>query len=343
MRLIDLHVDWLLQYTPEAITFPPDLYDGVEGRVGQLAGYLQTTRAAVLACYRRADDWAGQADPWAALGSLIARVEAEFPGRILIGPDDFDRWQDDRDGLTWGLIGVEGFDALVRSPGDLDRLPTLFERGVRVFQPLYGSTNGLGGSSAPGDDRGLTDLGRRFLDAVDGLAGSAERGRPLVDLAHMNPSTMAETLDWYEADPTRLGRSFPVYSHGSLVHPSFDAPRAITLENLGRLRALGGHVGLGVTPPFVQAPAQLVELVERVASLPFEGRVGPEGISIGTDFVGVEQTLPGLNDAEQVVSWFQAHFDRSIAKDLIHDNALALIEKVTGATRRSRPTADLAG
>ena len=127
---------------------------------------MQATRAAVLACYRRADDWAGQADPWAALGGLVTRIEAEFPGRLLIGPDDFDRWQDDRDGLTWGLIGVEGFDALVRSEDDLGRLPRLIDRGVRLFQPVYGADNRLGGSSSPGDDRGLAELGRRFLEAL---------------------------------------------------------------------------------------------------------------------------------------------------------------------------------
>ena len=94
MRLIDLHVDWLLQYASESVVFDPSLYAGAEGRLEQIEGYLQTTRAAVLACFRRADDWSNQSDPWAALGQLITRIEAEFPGRLLIGPDDFDRWQD---------------------------------------------------------------------------------------------------------------------------------------------------------------------------------------------------------------------------------------------------------
>jgi membrane dipeptidase len=147
MRLIDLHVDWLLQYAQETTVFDSALYPGVPDRVGQLDGYLQSSRAAILACYRRGDDWASQTDPWAALGPLITRIEAEFPGRLLIGPDDFDRWRDDRDGLTWGMIGVEGFDALIRSPEDLDQLPRLFERGVRLFQPIHGVENRLGGSA----------------------------------------------------------------------------------------------------------------------------------------------------------------------------------------------------
>jgi len=45
--------------------------------------------ASVLGCFRRAEAWRCQADPWKALGDLIARVEAEFPGRLLLGKHDF--------------------------------------------------------------------------------------------------------------------------------------------------------------------------------------------------------------------------------------------------------------
>ena len=334
MRLIDLHVGWLLQYAPETTVFDPALYPGVAGRSGQLEGYLQTTRAAILACYRRADDWATHHDPWAALGELITRVEAEFPGRLLIGPDDFDRWQDDRDGLTWGMIGVEGFDALIRLDSDLVHLPALFERGVRLFQPVYGPTGRLGGSSTPGDDRGLTDLGRRLLDALDALCTGEPGPRPLVDLAHMNRSTMADVLGWFEADPLRARHVLPVFSHGSPVHSGVDSTRAITLENLRRLRDLGGHVGLGVSPPFFHSPGQIKDAVELVASFPFEGKEGLAGIAIGTDFMGVDQTLPGLGNAAEVVAWVQANFDRAMAKDLLHDNAMALIARALGVERR---------
>jgi membrane dipeptidase len=333
MRLIDLHVDWLLQYAPESTVFDPSLYPGVAGRWGQLDGYLQATRAAILACYRQAEEWAGRADLWAALGELITRIEAEFPGRLLIGPDDFDRWQVDRDGLAWGMVGVEGFDALIGSVDDLARLPGLFERGIRLFQPIYGETSRLGGSSVAGDDRGLTDLGRAFLEVLAGLVPDPTGPRPLLDLAHMNPSTMSDVLGWFEADPSRAQRVLPVYSHGSTVHPGFESPRAITLENLRRLRALGGHVGLGVSPPFFQASEQVKEAVEIVASIPFEGREGPEGIAIGTDFMGVDRTLPGLGNADEVVAWVQKNFDRPMAKDLLHDNALGLMARAMGVRR----------
>lgn len=331
MRLVDLHTDWILQYAPETTVFDPALYPGVPGRLSQAEGYLQGTGIAVLSCYRKAEDWARQADPWGALGDLIARIEAEFCGRLLIGPDDLARCLDDAEGLCWGVIGVEGFDSLVREPADLERLPVLFERGVRVFQPSYLATGALAGSSAPGDDRGLTDLGRSFLEALADLGGESAGPRPLLDLAHLNPKAAAEVLAWFEADDDRPSRVIPVYSHGALRHEGFDSPRAITLENLGRLRELGGVIGFSVGPPFYTTADQLRAGIETAATLPIRGRAGFEGIAIGTDFLGVDQRLPGLGNVPDVVAWISASFDPAAASAIVRGNAFALIERALGA------------
>ena len=329
MPFIDLHVDWPLQYAQEATLFNPALYPGVTERFGQAVGYLQTARGAIVSCYRRADDWAGQPDPWAALGSLIARVEAEFSGRLLIGPDDFARWRDDRDGLTWAMIGVEGFDALIRSANDLPRLPQLFSRGVRLFQPTYGPSSVLGGSAMPGDDRRLLDLGRAFLETLAEIAdGSGPRS--VIDLAHSNPATASDVLAWFEADVERPKRLLPAYSHGALARDSDHSPRAISRDNAAWLRSLGGVIGLGVSPPFYLEPDQIRADVEALASFPFAGQAGVAGIAIGTDFLGVERTLPGLANAPEVVSWVEATFDPATASALLHDSALDLIARAVG-------------
>ncbi|MBV8232764.1 MAG: membrane dipeptidase [Planctomycetaceae bacterium] len=330
MRLIDLHTDWLLQYAPEATVFDAALYPRVRARLGQSEGYLQGTWAAVLSCYRAEDDWARQADPWAALGQLLARVEAEFCGRLLFTAEDVGRWLDDPEGLCWGIVGVEGFDALVRSPGDLDRLAGLFTRGVRLFQPVYAASSVLGGSSTPGDERGLTDLGRAFLEALADLAAGPGGPCPVLDLAHLNPHAAAEALDWFEADDRRATRLIPVYSHGAPRHEGFATPRAITPENLRRLRALGGVVGFSVGPPFYDSAEALKAGIEAAAAVPFRGRPGFEGIAIGTDFLGVDQTLPGLGGVTGIVAWLSSSFDPVTAVALIQGNARQLLARIFG-------------
>jgi len=335
MRLIDLHTDWPLQYAEESTVYGPGLYPGVAARVGQGAGYLQATSAAIVSCYRRPADWARHPDPWPALDALIARIEAEFAGRVLRDPVDLGRWDDDPGGLAWAMIGVEGFDSLIRDEAGLDRLPGLVRRGVRLFQPTYGSASVLAGSAEAGDERGLLDLGRRFLDRLAGLADPDRGPRPVVDLAHLNPTATAGVLDWFESDPDRPRRLSIASSHGAPSHDGDPSPRAITLDNLARLRALGGTIGVGVSPPFYHDPSQVKAGIEAAAALPFRGRAGYEGIAVGTDFLGVDATLPGLGNAEEVTAWVGASFPAEAARAILHDNARRLIERAVGSTRPS--------
>ena len=273
----------------ETTVFDPALYADVTGRLGQAEGYLQDTSAAVVSCYRRAEDWARRADPWAALGELIARIEAEFPGRLLIGPDDFARWLDDPDGLCWAVIGVEGFDALVRSPADLDRLPGLFERGVRLFQPVYTATSLLGGSCDAGRRPGPDRPGPRVPRRPGRIWPPAPGPRPLLDLAHLNPAAASDVLDGSRPTPSRRGGSSRSTATGPRPRRLRTPPRAITPENLGRLRALGGVVGFSVGPPFFESADQVQGGDRGAAATPFQGRPGFEGIAIGTDFLGVNR------------------------------------------------------
>jgi membrane dipeptidase len=252
MRLIDLHCNWARQYAAESSQYDASFYPEVAARVGQVDGYLMGTSLAFLGCGRAAGDWQAQADPWVALATMIDRYEAEFAGRLIANLDDYDRWRADADeGLCWGLLGVAGFDRLIRAATDLDHLTPLFERGARVYQPVATADGLLGGSRDEGDARGLTDLGRTFLERLLELAPSAGKPgpRPIFDLAHMNAATCADVLTWFEADPTRVSRLPLVHSHGAfeVFGPGFPA----------RFRAQGGVIGLSVGPPAVDSAATL--------------------------------------------------------------------------------------
>lgn len=159
-RLIDLRVDWFAQYAGEAPPF--DRFPPLPGRLGQLDGYLGATSAAFLAID----------------AALIPRAEAEFAGRLLAGPEDYRRWLDDPDGLTWAVLEIEGGSDL----------PGLFRRGVRSYRPLDG-----------------------FKTHIGTLINLSEPGaRPIVDLSGLG----VEALDWFEADASRPDALVPLWGRG---------------------------------------------------------------------------------------------------------------------------------
>jgi membrane dipeptidase len=339
LRIIDLRCDWLRQYASETSLDNTPRADEVLRGVARLDGYLTGTTAAVLVCHRSADDWARRPERWRSLNELITRYESEFAGRLLIGPDDVARWHDEGpDGLCWGMLGVAGFDALIRSPEDLDHLAGLFERGVRVFQPVESGSSVLAGSAHPGDDRGLSELGRSFLARLAELpGGGAECPRPIVDLAGLNSRSMAEVIK-FGTEGALTGRLLFFYSHGALSREGSAAPGALSDDNLVALRAVGGVIGLTAAQPFHLTPDDFKAAINRAAAVPFDGRAGYEGIAFGTDLLGVEQTFSGLGNVVEIRKWISREFNRATAALLLAANARRILLGAAGGESVWRST-----
>ncbi len=281
------------------------------------------------------------ADRWASLFDLVTRYEAEFAGRLLIGPDDWTRFgAEPADGLCWGMLGISGMDFLVRAPADLDRLAGAFERGVRVFQLVQCPDNELGGSAAPGDVRSVTELGLEVLDRLLEIAPLVGKGgpRPVVDVAGLNASTIAEVLNWFEHDSTRAIRLLLLSSYGPLgglaVKPvGTESETALAIENLRRFRTLGGVIGVSPGPPAVASAEALRETIEAIAAVPFRGRPGCEGIGIGSNFLGLESLIPELNEVAKLIAWLERTFGPESGRDLGERTARRLLASAAGAER----------
>jgi membrane dipeptidase len=239
------------------------------------------------------------------------------------------------------VLAVAGFDFLIREPRDLDRLPALFERGVRVFQLVAGPAGLLAGSDQPGDDRGLTELGRAVLGRLAELAAGREGGpRPIVDLAHLNSPSRADVLHWLENDRARSGSLLLVHSHGRGREVAPAEPGGPGRQELERIRALGGVIGLTPCASAYPSPAELHAAIEALAAIPFEGRTGYEGLALGTDLLGTDHLTPSLDDFPRIVRWLGRSFQRPTAVALTASNARGLLLRSVGAAEdRERPLA----
>jgi microsomal dipeptidase-like Zn-dependent dipeptidase len=125
-----------------------------------------------------------------------------------------------------------------------------------------------------------------------------------------------------------------MYSHGAVARPGFEGPRAIDLENVARLRAKGGLIGLTPGPPFYESADDFKSAIDHVATIPFEGRVGYEGIAIGSDFLESDDTLAELGDTSAIVKWVSMAFDQTAAELLLEDNARQFLANASGGEHR---------
>jgi membrane dipeptidase len=318
--------------------FDPAAYSEMPGRQAQLDGYLSGTTAAVLTCARTTADWARQPEPWPALLELVTRYESEFTGRLLIARADVERWNSEPpDSLCWGVLAVAGLDHVLNESSDVERLSLLLERGVRVFQLVASAGSRMGGSDAPGDHRGLTEMGRTVVTRLAELASLAGSGpRPIVDLARMSSRAAAETLAALE-EPSGAGRLLPVCSYGTIAGPWYVRPSPLNQDNLVRLRSLGGVIGLTPAAPYHQTTNDFRAAIETAAAVPFQGRPGWEGIAIATDFLGVDSTVPGLNNVGEIKKWLLASFGPEPAETLAADNARRLLLRAAGVSEERSP------
>ncbi len=124
---------------------------------------------------------------------------------------------------------------------DLDRVEMFYKLGLTSCQITYNERNLYGvGCRAEGDEGGLTEFGHELVDRMNDVG-------MLVDLAHANEKTMADTIQ---------ASSAPVInSHTGCdaVHPHL---RNISDANLRLLAERGGVVGICQLRPFLTLKKQ---------------------------------------------------------------------------------------
>jgi membrane dipeptidase len=242
------------------------------------------------------------------------------PDKIAWARTAADVRQNARRGVVSALFGVEGGHALL--PGDteelLEHLQTFYDRGARYMTLTWSIASPVGGSSGDDSrDKGLTDVGRRIIDAMHRLG-------MIVDVSHVS-----DPLFW---DVLRYVRKPVIASHSS-ARALADVPRNMTDAMLDAVAKNGGAVCVNFGPEFLDADfaraqnairddvrgrglgpretwtivrdkvrqlppvplARLLDHIEHIAKV-----AGVDHVCLGSDFDGVASAPAGLEDASKL-------------------------------------------
>lgn len=204
-------------------------------------------------------------------------------------------------GRLSAVVGIEGAHAI---EGDVSRVKTLFDRGVRFMSLTHLANNELGGTSTPLlGNRPLTPLGREVLDAM-GSAGM------VIDVAHASPAMMPELL----AHP----RVRPFCSHAG-VKGATPMWRNLDDATLKAIADKGGVVGVIFAPQFIggRQLSDVARHLEHAVKV-----MGEDGVALGSDFDGMIPLPQGMRDVRDLRKLTQTLLDRGMA--------VRIVEKVLG-------------
>jgi microsomal dipeptidase-like Zn-dependent dipeptidase len=237
-----------------------------------------------------------QGRPRRTWGSLLeraldqaARLEAAAAGsggsfRVLRTRGDLERFLAERaldPSQVAGVLAIEGLHCL---EGRLENVDALFAAGFRMMGLAHFFDNEVAGSAHGVDKGGLTPLGEAVLARMEAL-GIA------LDLAHASPRAVDDAL--------ARARKPVVVSHTG-VQATCPGPRNLSDDQLRRIAAQGGVVGIGFFPGAVcggdvEAIARAIRHAREVA--------GPGAVAFGSDWDGATTTpfdaagLPRLTEA----------------------------------------------
>jgi membrane dipeptidase len=141
---------------------------------------------------------------------------------------------------------------------------------------------------------------------------------------------MADTLRWFDENPAQGGGMLLVVSHGTFGYRELVEDSSPDSRNLRAIRSRGGVIGLTPGLPGCETADELKQLVAAIAAIPFDGRPGYEGIAIGGDLLGPEQTAPGLASARDITRSLGRILEPDAAAAIAHGNARNLLVQSAG-------------
>lgn len=203
--------------------------------------------------------------------------------------------------------------------GDINRLQTLYDKGVRLLTLTWNYENCIGAPSnmhygtdifptEPNTSLGLTDFGRDVVEQCEQLG-------IIVDVSHLSDK------GFY--DVAALAKRPFVASHSS-ARTLCPHVRNATDDMIRTLANHGGLIGVNFHPDFISVPdktepniATLTDIVRHIRHIYQIG--GISCLALGSDFDGIDIS-PELRDASYMPMLFEA-----LKKDGFHESEIDAI------------------
>lgn len=175
--------------------------------------------------------------------------------------------------------------------GKIENVDKLYERGIRVMSVTWNEDNDLGCGALTKNDRGLTELGKKYIKKLD------ER-KILIDVSHSSERTF-----W---DITKCTNNTIVATH-SCVYSICKHPRNLKDEQIIEIANRGGIIGICFASQFLNelGSSNSKDIVKHIKYI--KDLVGIEYIGLGSDFDGVDLNkmpldIRGVKDIDKIIT-----------------------------------------
>lgn len=234
-----------------------------------------------------------------------------FPERFVVCRTADELVKAEKPNLCGAIISVEGGSALA---GDIERVDTLYNDGVRLMTLTWNGENELGyGSRSEAKDH-LKPFGKQVVKRMNELG-------MIVDVSHLSDKGF-----W---DVCEISNKPFVASH-SCAKVLCDHPRNITREMFLAIKERGGLVGINFFTEFLESNgnASIDDIIRHIEYFLTLG--GEDNICLGSDFDGA--TMPSdISGIESMSAIYERmlkfKFPEAVCNKIFFDNCKDFFSK----------------
>jgi len=225
--------------------------------------------------------------------------------------EQLDGFMANQNGRIGAVLSLEGADAL---NGEVSVLHALFALGVRLLGLTWNGSNCLADGVGETRGAGLTQFGRTTVATMQRLG-------MVVDVSHLCARGVWDVLDMTQK---------PVIASHSNAQAVFLHRRNLTDDQIGAIAQTGGVVGATFVPSFIGdsdmlSTDDLLRHVDHLLTV-----AGEDGVSLGSDFDGIERTLTNLRtgaDYPRLYDLLQTRFGPAVFAKIAGGNLVRVLRQ----------------